>query len=192
MLRLVDRHGRLIFETHATSLDNEAGLASGWFDVDLSPAGEAQARALGERRRHDDLAAIYCSDLTRAARTAEIAFGDRGLPIVRDGRLRECDYGDLTRQPSIALDPRESFIDTPFPGGESLRQVVDRVAAWLSDARRAHADAATILVIGHRAPFYAFEHLLRGVPLRAAVTAPWVWEPGWTYTCPQAVDRREP
>src|SRR5690242_20877990 len=32
----------LIFEAHATSLDNEAGLASGWFDVDLSSTGEEQ------------------------------------------------------------------------------------------------------------------------------------------------------
>ena len=31
---------RLVFETHATSLDNEAGLASGHADVELSPLGE--------------------------------------------------------------------------------------------------------------------------------------------------------
>jgi broad specificity phosphatase PhoE len=171
---------RVIFETHATSHDNEAGLASGWCDVDLSPAGESQARALGERRRGDDLAAVYCSDLRRAFRTAEIAFGDRRLPIVQDRRLRECDYGELTRQPGSMLDPRERWIATPFPGGESLTQVVARVDAWLREAQSAHA-GATILVIGHRATFYAFEHLLRGVPLRDAVTAPWAWQPGWLY-----------
>lgn len=32
---------------------------------------------LGARRRDDDLAAVFCSDLTRAFRTAEIAFSDR-------------------------------------------------------------------------------------------------------------------
>jgi broad specificity phosphatase PhoE len=170
----------LVYETHATSLDNEAGLASGWFDVDLSPTGELQARALGERRRGDGLAAIYCSDLRRATRTATLAFGDRGLPIVADPRLRECDYGDLTRQPAASLDPRERFVDVAFPGGESLAQAVERVARWLDDARAAHA-GDTILVIGHRATGLAFEHLLRGVPLRDAVTAPWVWQPGWTY-----------
>ena len=53
----------LVFETHATSLDNEAGLASGWFDVSLSEKGEVQARALGERRRADNLSAVFCSDL---------------------------------------------------------------------------------------------------------------------------------
>src|SRR4029450_10868916 len=89
----------VVFETHATSLDNEAGLASGWFDVALSATGEEQARTLGARRRGDNLAAVFCSDLLRSFRTAEIAFGDRALPIVRDARLRECHYGDLTRHP---------------------------------------------------------------------------------------------
>jgi broad specificity phosphatase PhoE len=170
----------VIFETHATSHDNEAGLASGWFDVDLSAAGEAQARELGARRCADDLAAVYASDLRRAVRTAEIAFGDRGPSIVQDRRLRECDYGELTRQPGSMLDPRERWIDTPFPGGESLRQVVARVAAWLDETRAAQA-GATVLVIGHRATFYAFEHLLGRVPLHDAVTAPWAWQPGWVY-----------
>ena len=170
----------LIFETHATSLDNERGLASGWFDVDLSPAGEAQARSLGERRRLEALAAVYCSDLRRAWRTAEIAFAGRALPIVRDARLRECDYGRLTRQPAGALDPRDQWLDTPFPGGESLAQAVARVESWLADARVSSA-GATVIVIGHRATHYAFEHLLRGVPLRDAVVAPWSWQPGWTY-----------
>jgi 2,3-bisphosphoglycerate-dependent phosphoglycerate mutase len=170
----------VVFETHATSLDNEAGLASGWFDVDLSPAGEAQARALGERRREDALAAVHCSDLRRATRTAQIAFADRDVPIVVDARLRECDYGDLTRHPAVSLDPRERYIDAAFPGGESLTQAVARVARWLDDARAAHA-GGTILVVGHRATGLAFEHLLRGEPLRDAVAAPWAWHPGWTY-----------
>lgn len=72
-----DPSQRLVFETHATSLDNETRLASGWFDVALSPTGEEQARMLGARRRDDHLAVVFCSDLSRSFRTAEIAFGDR-------------------------------------------------------------------------------------------------------------------
>ena len=68
----------IIFETHATSLDNEAGLASGWFDVDLSPLGRQQARALGARYAGVPLGAIHTSDLRRAWRTAELAFAPHG------------------------------------------------------------------------------------------------------------------
>lgn len=173
----------LIFETHATSLDNEAGLASGWFDVGLSEAGERQARELGDRRRDDDLACVYCSDLTRAVRTAAIAFADRvpELPLIRDARLRECDYGSLTRHPAPAIEARRaSHVVEPFPGGESYQQCVARVAAWLSDAGAAHPGRA-VLVVGHRATFYALEHVVRGVPLEQAIGAPWSWRPGWIY-----------
>ena len=171
----------LVFETHATSLDNEAGVASGWFDAALSPTGEEQARTLGVRRRGDDLAAIFCSDLARAARTAEIAFGDRAVEIVRDARLRECNYGTFTRHPLSAVEQRRRLhVGTPFPRGESYRQVVERVSAWLAEIA-ARFPGRTVLVVGHRATFYALEHLVMRVPLDQAVTSPWRWQPGWIY-----------
>ena len=171
----------VVFESHATSLDNEAGLASGWFDVALSATGEEQARLLGARRRDDDLAAVFCSDLTRAFRTAEIAFRDRALSIVRDARLRECDYGAFTRHPALEIDERRVLhVATPFPNGESYEQVVGRVSTWLTETTTTFA-GRTVLVIGHRATFYALEHLVRDIPLQEAVTSTWHWQPGWTY-----------
>ena len=172
---------RLIFETHATSLDNEAGLASGWFDVDLSPLGERQARELGERRREDRIDAVYSSDLTRAARTASIAFGGSGVPIHRDARLRECDYGSLTRRPAVDIDAlREAAVSTPFPGGESYEQATARVRDWLETVLAVKREG-TIVAIGHRATWYALEHLIGGMPLRDVVVGTWRWQPGWIY-----------
>jgi broad specificity phosphatase PhoE len=172
---------RLVFESHATSLDNEAGFASGWFDVALSETGEEQARTLGTRRRDDPLAVVFCSDLARSFRTAEIAFGDRSLPIVRDARLRECDYGDLTRQPASTIEQQRLLhLVDPFPNGESYQQVVGRVSGWLDEALQS-IDAGIVCVIGHRATHYALEHLLNGTTLHDAVASPWRWQPGWTY-----------
>ena len=170
-----------MFETHATSLDNESALASGWFDVGLSATGEEQARQLGIRRRSDDLAAVFCSDLTRAVRTAAIAFGDTALPIIRDARLRECDYGSWTRRPSSEIESRRAdHVSTPFPDGESYEQVVKRVSAWLTETA-SRFSGRTVLVIGHRATHYAFEHLVGQVSLYDVVSSPWRWQPGWTY-----------
>jgi broad specificity phosphatase PhoE len=172
---------RLIFETHATSVDNEAGVASGWADVALSPAGIEQARALGVRRAGETLAAVFCSDLERSWNTAAIAFGARGLPIVRDARLRECDYGALTQRPTAEIEmERAGRILTPFPNGESYVQAVRRAGHWLDETAPRFA-GQTILVIGHRATFHAFEHLLRGIPLAEVIAAPWRWQPGWDY-----------
>ena len=43
----------IVYETHATSEDNEAGIATGWLPGRLSTHGREQARELGERRRDD-------------------------------------------------------------------------------------------------------------------------------------------
>lgn len=171
----------LIFETHATSLDNEARLASGWYDVDLSTLGETQAREMGERYRGTSLAAVHCSDLLRARRTAEIAFGSRDVSIHVDARLRECDYGSLTRAATSGVEAmRLQHVTTPFPDGESYEQATARVREWLADISRS-AGEDPIVVIGHRATFYALEHLLNAVPLRDVIAAPWQWQPGWRY-----------
>ena len=169
----------LIFETHATSVDTEAGLASGHADVDLSPRGEREARQMGERYAPGDIALVVTSDLRRAWRTADLAFG-RAVPMLRDARLREVDYGTLTRRPTREVDAlREAAIDAPFPGGESYADAVARVRACLLDL--AGRTEGTVLVIGHRATHYAIACLLARVPLLEQLRTPFTWQPGWRY-----------
>ncbi len=168
----------LIFETHSTSVDNEAGLASGWHDCPLSVTGETQARELGERYR--EIGRVLCSDLQRSYRTAEIAFAGRDVTIVRDRRLRECDYGEYTRYPADKLNEiRAQHLDCPFPAGESYVQAVQRSLDVIDELQAQTAGA--LLVVGHRVTFYAIEQEFRGVTLAEAIAAPWSWQPGWTY-----------
>lgn len=171
----------LYFETHSSSVDNEAGIASGQSDPPLSLSGEDQANDLGRRYLRVPLRMIFCSDLQRSYRTAEIAFHERKLPIVRDPRLRECDYGDWTHAEGTELNAvRERFLREPFPGGESHIQAVARVRPFLEDLRRQCA-GQQVMIIGHRATHYALDHLLLGKDLRALVLTPFRWQPGWRY-----------
>lgn len=172
----------LIFESHATTIDNEARVASGWYDVELSELGKKQAKELGKRYQNNDqkIEAIFCSDLRRSFETAQLAFGTT-YPIIQDKRLRECDYGDITRAPMVEIEKmREECITKPFHKGESFEDTSKRVKDFLQDLLKKY-DGKTVMIIGHRATQYGLDEHIKKMSLKAAVLAPWSWQPGWTY-----------
>lgn len=174
----------LVFETHSISEDNERGVATGWLPGKLSERGRALAAELGERRRADGLAAVFTSDLARAAETAQLAFGTSGVPILHDWRLRECDYGDWNGRPSAEVHgERLAYLDRPYPGGESWRQAVRRVGGFLGDLSPRWS-GSRVLVIGHVATRWAFDHLVEGAPLEELAVAGFAWRGGWEYRLP--------
>ena len=172
---------QLVYETHSTSTHNEAGIATGWLDGELSERGREQARALGERRRDDGLSVVYTSDLGRAIETADIAFAGSDLPRREDARLRECNYGELNGRPVVEIDAlKPTRIDEPYPGGESYSRVVERTRGFLADLLAEH-DGRRVLLIAHAANRWSLQHLLLGEPLEELVLAPFDWQEGWEY-----------
>ena len=99
----------LVLIRHGQSEWNAKNLFTGWVDVDLTPAGEAEARAGGALLAEAeglDLRILHTSVLTRAIRTAELALGAAGrswLPVRRDWRLNERHYGDLQGKNKAAI-----------------------------------------------------------------------------------------
>lgn len=175
---------QLVYETHAITTDNEAGIATGWLPGTLSKRGRETAAELGARRRDDGIAAVCASDLARAVETARIAFEGSSIPIHHDARLRECNYGRLNGTPVSDLAPRRiRHIDEPWPDGESYRQVVDRTGSLLADLVR-RWDGARLVLIAHSANRWALEHLLLGRDLGDLVTADFAWQPGWEFVLP--------
>ncbi len=173
----------LFYSPHMTSVDNEAGRASGHADVPLSEAGRGLARELGQHYAQHTLDAVFCSDLQRAKVTADLAFTGRALPIFPDARLRECDYGDMTQQPPAQIEAEFARrIEEPYPNGESLRMVAQRVGAFLRDTLSDY-DGKTIVVIGHRATKCGLIYWTGNAPLEEIVLAPWEWRnvPIWRY-----------
>ena len=174
----------LVYETHAITTDNEAGIATGWLPGVLSAAGHRSAAELGDRRRNDGIVAVYSSDLARAMETARIAFQGTSMPIHHEPRLRECNYGRLNgmRGEDHALQ-RARYVDDPWPDGESYRQVVERTRLLLVDLL-AKWDGARLLLIAHSANRWSLEHLLLGADLTDLVTGGFDWQPGWEYVVP--------
>lgn len=174
---------KIIFESHSTSVDNEDDLAAGQYDSPLSEVGESQAKALGKRRRGEDFDVIFCSDLQRSYRTAEIAFGHKFI-IIQDSRLRECDYGKWNHDEKQFVEKAKPLrIDTPYPNGESWTWAVNRMVDFLKELET--SDYENVLIIGHRATQYGLEHYINNVPIREAVLASWAYQPGWEYQLDQ-------
>lgn len=177
---------RITFEAHATTFDNEAKKASGWYDVQLSPQGRKEAAELGERYRNKRLDAVFCSDLGRSFQTAAIAFGGDPLSadpriVYMDWRLRECDYGKFTHKPSSLIEEeRPKRVKEPFPNGESYEDAARRIKSFLNDLKQGWDDNE-VLIIGHRATHYALDHWIGDMPLEEAVAQKFVWQPGWKY-----------
>lgn len=172
----------IVFEAHNTTVDNERDISSGWNDPELSEMGLKQAEELRDRYKDVMLDAIFCSDLQRSYKTAELAFGNSNVQIIKDMRLREIDYGQMNGYPSDEVKAEKiNRIEAPFPDGESYRQTSERMKSFLDELKRDY-DGKTVMIIGHRATQYGLEHWIKGVSLPEAVTAPWKWQPGWVYT----------
>jgi len=91
----------LVIVRHGQSLWNLENRFTGWVDVDLTPAGEAEARTAGRELR--DAGALFdivhTSVQLRAIRTADLLLHELGqswLPVRRHWRLNERHYGALT------------------------------------------------------------------------------------------------
>lgn len=171
---------KIIFEAHGTTFDNEAHLSSGHNDVALSPLGEQQSKEMGIRYRDDHFDVIFCSDLQRSYKSAEIAFGDK-FPIIKDSRLRECNYGDLTQHPSEEVDVEKlKRIHEPFPNGESYEQTSARMKDFI-DFLRKNYEGKRVMIIGHRATQYGLDHWIDFVQYEQLVSTKFKWQPGWEY-----------
>jgi len=88
----------LILIRHGESQWNLENRFTGWVDIPLSPKGEKEAIAAGEKLKSYRFDKGFTSVLQRAKKTLEIILGITGqanLPIERDKALNERHYGAL-------------------------------------------------------------------------------------------------
>jgi 2,3-bisphosphoglycerate-dependent phosphoglycerate mutase len=91
----------LVLLRHGQSQWNLENRFTGWWDVDLSPAGVEEALAAGRLLRDSgfDFDCCFTSVLTRSIRTLDLALYEMDrlwLPVTKDWRLNERHYGGLT------------------------------------------------------------------------------------------------
>jgi len=175
---------KITYFVHGTTTDNEQGLATGWSPGELSELGIKQAKELGKLVFSQNFDVIFCSDLKRAVDSAELGFGDK-YKIIKDERLRECNYGDFTRKPAKEFKDRMvDYIDKPFPNGESYKDVERRIADFLQFLKQNY-DGKHIAIVAHQASQLALDVLLKGKDWKQAIDEDWrknkAWQAGWDY-----------
>jgi broad specificity phosphatase PhoE len=121
----------LLLVRHGETAWTLSGQHTSRTDLPLLPGGEAEARALGERLRGRRFAAVFCSDLERARRTAELS----GFPEPTvTPLLREFDYGDyegLTSEQIWERRPGWRIFADGCPNGETPERAHRRALRFL-------------------------------------------------------------
>ncbi len=172
---------KIMYFVHGTTTDNAAKLCSGWKEAMLNDLGKEQAKNLGERIKDIKFDVVFSSDLKRAVDSASIVFPD--YDKIQDNRLRECNYGDLDGM-NKKLVVYEEHIEIPFPNGESLKDVENRMRDFTKFLKENY-DNKVVAIVAHRAPQLALEVITKNITWEKANQNDWrktgAWQPGWEY-----------
>ncbi len=127
---------------------NKRGIIQGRYDTPLNDTGREQAQ-----KAHNELLGIpldrcYCSPLSRAKETAQIALAGRDIPFVYDDRLVEMAYGDYegTDWRAGNYQKERRYLSHRFPKGESYFDVAHRAFTFLDEIKDYAKDHNVIIV----------------------------------------------
>ena len=166
--------GRWFLVRHGETDWNVDGRAQGQMQVPLNDKGLAQAEAIATRLRPMRFTDVYASDLRRVTQTAEPIMRGRDVPLVTLPALRERGFGEWESLTFTEMEARypERYAElfsgddtSAAPGGESERQLYERVAAGVDRLLEAHGqDDGDLLVIAHGGSLCAAIVRLLGLP----------------------------
>lgn len=145
---------------HGETEWSRSGRHTSRTDLDLTPTGVEQARALGDKLRPAEFGLVLSSPRLRARRTAELA--GFAAPDVTDD-LAEWDYGDyegLTSQQIRAEHhPGWRLWFNGVPGGETHDQVRERLSRVVRRVRDSGVEKAICFGHGHASRVLALSWL---------------------------------
>lgn len=129
---------------------NRDRICMGQADIPLNDLGHEQARRAAERLQNLQITAIYSSDLTRTVETARPLADALRLSVATDSAFRELDYGDWqgihqdelpqNYPKAFRVDPRLDPLDFHPDGGESVKQLYQRVTPAFERIASDHPD----------------------------------------------------
>ena len=155
---------RIIFVRHGETEYNTESRYQGHTDSMLSEPGLWQSARVAKRLEDEEIAAVYSSDLSRAAETARAIASLHDLPVLTDLDLRESAFGDwegLTvreiaeRYPDVWRSYLRDSVTHRAPNGERLEQMQERVVRAIDSISKSQP-GETVVVVTHGGPIRAF------------------------------------
>ncbi len=146
---------RLILARHGETLWNREHRVLGHTEIELSDLGRRQAERLALALKEERVAAIYSSPLRRARETAEAIARIHQLGVEFDEALKELDTGELDGLTFVEMGKHyseflkrwiEDASSVSLPGGESIRQLRERVWPMIERIAESHPNDVVIVV----------------------------------------------
>lgn len=150
---------RVYIVRHCETMGNHLKVFQGSNDFEISPVGEKQIAALGERFKDIHIDAVYSSPFSRAKKTAAAIAAPKGLEIIVNEGIREISGGIIEGKTLKEIFENHKELEDAWnlspqnfhaEKGESMRSVYNRVSAAFMEIVRENKDK-TIAVVSHGA-----------------------------------------
>lgn len=164
---------KLYFLRHGETTYSQTGGYCGDLDVELTPAGEAMARAFAQHYAAIPWEAVYVSPMKRTIATAKPICEAIGMEMqLREG-LRELSFGQWEglSPNEVRSQYEEDYIHwltepawNPPTGGETAVQLASRSSLVISEIEKKHTNG-NVLIVSHKSTIRILLCSLLGIDL---------------------------
>ncbi len=177
---MVSGYAGLLLVRHGQTDWNLEGRYQGGADIPLNATGREQAERLAGELAGHGIDFVYSSPLSRALDTARAIARRSGTDLRTDPRLREMDLGEWEGMlssriaelyPQLFRQWREDPRPIRPPGGESIRELHDRVVAVVEEIVRRHP-GRTICLVTHKVSMVVIRTHYLGLELPVEMARP--------------------
>lgn len=146
---------------HGQTEWNRLSKVQGQTDIPLNSTGRDEALSLKKFFKKNRADLVYSSDLERAYETAKISFSGSNIEIIKTKELREVYCGEVEgmqredvlkkfKQTFWSVQPQSGeALDFSYPGGESRREVRDRLVTFIRNIVKRTSTDSTIAISTH-------------------------------------------
>lgn len=128
------RHGETDWNVNGITMGQLEGI-----ETSFTEKGYQELLSISESMKESHIEIIYSSDFKRTIETAKLASVQNNVPIIVTKRVRGLNMGKYQGQAFESfinsIDVKRSFADydIPFPNGESINQLNNRLVTFIKD-----------------------------------------------------------